>query len=372
MAGLEDHPLATLSLLWPAIMARQASEFTAAMARGLVGFGGEHEPPVEPTWVTANEVVLDLASVRLRGFFTSETGRPILVCAPFALHGAAIADIAPGHSLVEALCATTSSPVFVTDWRSAGTDMSTRAIDDYLADLNVMIDELGGAVMLIGLCQGGWIGSAYAARFPGKVRKLVLAGAPIDLGAGESALSRVAHSTPLSVFKDLVALGNGRMLGRNLFRFWEQTSLDAQAIHTTLQSDQEIDSDTFRRLAARFLEWYAWTLDLPGRYYLEVVERLYLKNELARGRFMALGKCVNLSAVQVPVFMLVGNDDDVAAPAQTLALRNLIATPRAAIRHAVAPCEHLGLFMGRRTLANEWREIGTWLVQPDPAFSDAA
>src|SRR5262245_55611888 len=110
MAGLEDHPLATLGLLWPAMMAEQVSEIAAAVARGLAGSAPGDQLQVEPPWLTANEVVVDLASVRLRGFHTSEKGQPILICAPFALHGAAITDIAPDHSLIEALRATTGSP----------------------------------------------------------------------------------------------------------------------------------------------------------------------------------------------------------------------------------------------------------------------
>ena len=77
----------------------------------------------------------------------------------------------------------------MTDWRSASPDMRFLAIDNYLADLNVLVDELGGYVDLIGLCQGGWLALTYAARFPLKVRKLVLAGAPIDVAAGTSRLS---------------------------------------------------------------------------------------------------------------------------------------------------------------------------------------
>ena len=36
-------------------------------------------------------------------FARDATQQPVLVCAPYALHGAMIADFAPGHSLVEAL-----------------------------------------------------------------------------------------------------------------------------------------------------------------------------------------------------------------------------------------------------------------------------
>jgi len=58
----------------------------------------------------------------------------------------------------------------------------------------------------------------YAARFPGKVRKLVLAGAPIDIAAGKSKLSDLANNTPSSIFKELVELGHGRILGDRLLQ----------------------------------------------------------------------------------------------------------------------------------------------------------
>jgi MFS family permease len=39
------------------------------------------------------------------------------------------------------------------------------SIDTFLADLNVAVDHVGGKVDLIGICQGGWMGLLYAARF---------------------------------------------------------------------------------------------------------------------------------------------------------------------------------------------------------------
>src|SRR5258706_11470206 len=96
--------------------------------------------------------------------------------------------------------------VFVTDWRSASPEMRFFSIDSYLADLNVAVDELGGCANFIGGCQSGWMALFYAARDPSKIHRLVLARAPVDINAGESQPSRVAHSVPTSVFQKIVEL----------------------------------------------------------------------------------------------------------------------------------------------------------------------
>ena len=74
------------------------------------------------------------------------------------------------------------------------------SIDNYLADLNVAIDEIGAPVDLVGLCQGGWLSLVYAARFPGKVRRLVLAGAPVDVST-PSELSKMVAAASAAGFR---------------------------------------------------------------------------------------------------------------------------------------------------------------------------
>ena len=280
---------------------------------------------------------------------------------PFTLHSATIADLAPGHSLVEALARNGCRRLFLTDWRSATSDMRHFTIDNYLAELNVAVDEIGGPVDLVGLCQGGWMALIYAARFPAKVRRLVLAGAPIDLAAGSSKLSSLARDTPLAIFKQLVDLGGGRILGSHALRFWEPHSPDREMIAHSLQSSDVAGSVACCRLEARFRDWYAWTMDLPGAYYLQVVEQLFKENRLATGCFVALGRRIDLADVGCPLYLLAARDDEVVAFEQIFATENLVGSQRCAIHKATARCEHLGLFMGREILADIWPEIARWL-----------
>ncbi len=355
---------ASAAFLWPALIAEAASEFASAAARELVNLAIEPRPQTgasEPRWATQNRVALELLTVRLRDFSTAAEGTPTLVCAPFALHGSTITDFAPRHSLVEALQGAGIRRVFVTDWRSASPDMRFLSIDNYLADLNVLVDELGGRVNLLGLCQGGWMALIYAVRFPCKVGRLALAGAPIDLGAGRSKLSELAHNTPIAIFRELVDLGGGRILGQHALQFWAPNFPERETVRELLQSPHAVNSPAFRRLESRFRDWYGSPLDLPGTYYLQVVEHLFKNNHLAAGRFVALGGKVALSELHCPLCLLAARDDDVAAPEQIFATEHLVDRQRCSIQKAVAPCGHLGLFMGREVLAQIWPDIARWL-----------
>jgi len=254
MYTLNNSQFACAAFLWPALVAESASEIASAAAREFADLAIEPQPQTtrERQWTTRNCVALELPTVRLRDFSMAGEGIATLLCAPFALHGSTMTDFAPGHSLVAALQAAGMRRVFVTNWRSASLDMRFLSIDNYLADLNVLVDELGSRVNLLGLCQGGWMALIYAARFPDKVARLALAGAPIDLAAGKSKLSELAHDTPISIFRELVDLGGGRILGQHALQFWAPHFPDPEAVRALLQSPHAIGSTAFRRLESRF------------------------------------------------------------------------------------------------------------------------
>ena len=189
-------------------------------------------------------------------------------------------------------------------------------------------------------------------------------GAPVDIAARQSGLSAIAEATPLIMFQSLVNLGNGRVIGRNVAQFWE-TTLTQRAIRESLQTLQPIGSPEFARLEAIFKNWNCWTIDVPGTYYLEVIEKLYKRNELASGSFVALGQKIDLSRLRLPMYLLAGSGDDVVAPEQLLAVERLAGTQSEDLRHEVAPCNHLSLSMGRRTLEEYWPKIVRWMKEVD-------
>jgi poly(3-hydroxyalkanoate) synthetase len=300
--------------------------------------------------------------MRLRDFSTTAHGVPTLVCAPYALHSATIADFAPDHSLVEMLRQSGVGRLYVTDWRSATPAMRDLSIDHYFADLNIAVDELGPPVDLIGLCQGGWLALAFAARFPQKVRRLVLAGAPIDFAAAESKISNIARYTPLAVFEQVVRAGGGRVLGNRMLNLWS-LRLNVNEERQVLQIPDDADPASIQNLLLRFADWYDTTVDLPGTYYLQVVSWLFKENRLAEGKFVVLGRRVDLKTVRHPIFLLAGRDDDLIASEQLFGAARRIGTPKAKIEMATAPCGHLSLFLGAETLRRCWTRIAGWLAE---------
>lgn len=390
------------ALLWPMLAAVSASEATAAFLHEIARRTATEEalrpPLVRPHWASDNRVVLELPTLLLRDFSTTQqpqdaasndpdaTPPPTLICAPYALHGATVADFAPGHSLVEALRAAGRTRLHLVEWRSATPAMRDFGIDTLLADLNVAVDAFDEPVDLVGICQGGWMALLFAARFPGKVRRLVIGGAPLDVAAGDSGLSRLAGTTPLSGFADLLRLGDGVLLGQLMLGLWGPAPTSPTAIRRELQLGEADGGrhDGARHdgapvdaaeaaLMQRFRDWYDWTVDLPGTYYLQVVQWLYKENRLARSALTALGRRIDLSALRMPVLLLAGRDDALVAPAQVTGILDRLGTPPEGRAALVVPSTHLGLFMGRTILAETWPGIVAWLDRPvaAPALAPA-
>ena len=333
----------------------------------------EIEAPPPPEWATANRVIRDLDTMRLRDFSdpAAEKGAvPVLVDAPYAGHSATIADYASGQSLVETLLDAGLKRVLVTDWKAATEEMRDFDIDRYLSDLNVVVDDLGGRVALVGLCQGGWLSAMYACRFPEKVASLVLAGAPIDTDAGDGPIRKIAHELPMSFYEEMVEAGGGRMRGQYMLAGWKDMHPGAQYVGKFIDLYEHIEDESYIERTERFERWYENPIDLPGRYYLQAIRLLFKENLFAKGEFVGLGKTLSLRAITCPLYLLAGRSDDITTKEQVFAAERLVGTPRERIVKTLVPGGHIGLFMGSRTLKETWPGIGRWIASGLPAGAE--
>jgi len=201
----------------------------------------------------------------------------------------------------------------------------------------------------------------YASRFPGKVRSLVLAGAPIDTDAGDGPIKRMAHQLPMSLYRNLVAAGGGLMRGKVMLAGWKNMHPEEQYLKKYIDLYEHIADKCYIARTERFEQWYENPIDLPGRYYLQSIEELFRANRFAKGEFIGLGRRLSLKDIKVPLYLLAGDADDITTKEQVFEAEHLVGTPHSAIVKKLAPGGHIGMFMGAKTLAEIWPEIGHWM-----------
>jgi poly(3-hydroxybutyrate) depolymerase len=357
----------SVPFLWPMAAAAQIAERGLDLYARNLKFVAEEQKirhELRPKLATANRVMLDLRTMVFRDYTAGKaTGVPTIVDAPYAGHTAMIADYHNGQSLIETLLSNGVKRVFLTDWKSATEDMKDLEIDQYLAELNVCVDDLGNKVNLVGLCQGGWMSAMYAARFPDKVASLVLAGSPIDTDAGNGPIKRMAHDYPTAYYEELVALGGGLMRGSMMLQGWKGMHPEEHYIKEHVDLYEHIDDPVYLAKEETFNSWYENPIDLPGRFYLQAIVALFKENRLAKGTFVGLGKRLNLRDVTCPVYLLAGEADDITTKEQVFDAEKVLGTSKDRISKTLVPGGHIGLFMGSQTLKTAWPAIARWIVE---------
>jgi poly(3-hydroxyalkanoate) synthetase len=294
-------------------------------------------------WQTPNQVVLETAAVKLLQF-SQGTGTPLIIVPPQAGHHSNIADYATNQSLVQSAAENYTGSVYTIEWKSCTYARRNEGIEDLLSQLNECVLAAGAKVTLVGLCQGGWLATIYAAMNPNQVRSLVIAGAPIDTKAGNSVIHR-ATKTPLVLYKAIVMMSGGLMLGQTMLAAWKSSDLSKHYFERYVYPDSD---------ARRFYKWYDHTQNLAGKWYLWAVECLFKKNLLGKNELTIDGVKVDLKVLNnlKGVHIVTGVRDDITPSEQSLALQRYTR----AQTHLV-DAGHIGVFMSHRGIYDVWNGL---------------
>lgn len=316
-----------------------------------------------PPWATPHKKRYALETFSLLDFSkkSSASHAPVLIVPPFAGHSSTIADFHHSQSLVETLLQEGLTRVFCLEWHSATPEMKDYTLDVYLAQLHVAISDLKEKVHLVGLCQGGWLISLYAARFPEHVASLVIAGSPIDTQAGSGVIKEYVNTLDIKFYEDLVASGGGLLKGAYMLDGFKSMHPEEHYVDKYIELYEHIDDPDYVTRTENFERWYEYTLNLPGRWYLQVVRELFKENKFARGEFEALGMPVRPASIVCPTYLLAGARDDITPQEQVFEAKNLFGTPKDKIVTDLAAGGHIGLFMGHGALTQNWPKIAAWL-----------
>jgi len=317
----------------------------------------------KPDWPSRNEVVLDGGFAALRDFSAGSRSSvmPTVVLPPQAGHHSCIVDYSREQSQMATIKAAGLERAYSLEWIGATEETKDTTVEDYVDFIEHSIEAIGGGpVNLIGDCQGGWLAAIYAALHPERVNTLTLAGAPIDFHAGGGVIvewvkALCAHGD-ISFYEALVASSGGVMPGRRILDGFIAIKPENEIAKQVGLLSGLRDPNHLERYR-EFEDWFKWTQDLPGAFYLWVVDELFRQNKLVAGDLVVGGTNVDLQRLKMPLFLLGGETDHITPPAQVFAVAGHASTPARNVVKRTTSGGHLGLFMGHEALREHWPPI---------------
>jgi poly(3-hydroxybutyrate) depolymerase len=355
--GLQGKATLGLTAAWEMISRLEVTHVRPDFAIPPVRVGNRDVEVVE-------EVTLDLAFGKLIRFAKDvDTPQPkVLVVAPLSGHFATLL-----RGTIQTLLR--DHDVYVTDWANArDVPLAEGAfgVEDYVAYLIRFLEAIGPGAHMLAVCQPCVQTLAAVAVMsedghPATPRSMTLMGGPIDVRESPTEVNALATSKPLSWFERTVIGKVPRRYGgagRKVYPgFLQLTAFMAMNADRHKDQHRRLYAHLARGEAAEaakikaFYDEYFAVLDLTAEFYLETIDRVFQKAELAKGAFTYRGRAVNPAAIRKTALLTVeGGRDDICALGQTSAAHDLCSSLRPHLKrhHMQANVGHYGVFSGKR------------------------
>jgi polyhydroxyalkanoate synthase len=298
--------------------ARNLAEDVQRAFKGQGPAGIENYVVGEHTAVSPGKVILRNSLMELIQYSPTTAkvyAEPILIV-PAWIMKYYILDLSPKNSLVKYLT-DMGHTVFMISWKNPTAEDRDVAMDDYLS-LGVLaaLDAIGQVqpkrkVHGVGYCIGGTLLSIAAAalgqRGDGRLATVTLFAAQTDFSEpGE--LSVFVSPAQLAMLEALMwknGVLESRQMGGAFQLLRTYDLLWAPSVQSYLKGERLGVND--------LMSWNADGTRMAYRMHTDYLHQLYLNNDLAEGRYVALGDTVDLAAIDAPMFV-VGTETDHVAP----------------------------------------------------------
>ena len=284
----------------------------------------------------------------------------VLIVAPMSGHHATllrdtVAQLLPAHD------------VYITDWKDARHvpyDEGDFGLDDYISYVKDFIKAIGPNTHVMAVCQPTVPSLAAVSRLasensPVQPASLTLMGGPIDVSKAPTEVTELADRHSIGWFaKNMVGRvpnkypGGGRLVLPGFLQLFSFVSMNPQRhaqSHRDLFKHAYHGEDEKADKIKDFYDEYFAVCDLPGKFYLETVERVFKERELARGIMKHDGKPVNPGDIKkTAVLTIEGERDDISPPGHTLAAHGLLTGLKDDMRFNLLQegAGHYGIFSG--------------------------
>lgn len=310
------------------------------------------------------EVALDLPFGRLLHFAKDvDTPQPrLLVVAPLSGHFATLL-----RGTVETLLR--DHDVYITDWanaRDVPLSAGTFGVDDHVAYLIRFLEEIGPGGHILAVCQPcvqalAAVAIMSEAKNPATPRSMTLMAGPIDPRESPTEVNEFAVSKSLAWFKGSVISrvpwrykGGGRKVYPGFLQLTAFLAMNMdrhKTAHKRLYEHLAAGETAEAEKIKTFYDEYFAVLDLTAEFYIETIDRIFHKAELATGEFTFRGEKVDPGLIRHTALLTVeGGRDDICALGQTSAAHDLCRSLRPHLKrhHLQANVGHYGVFSGKR------------------------
>lgn len=315
----------------PEILERTFAEGGANLARGarnafedwqrelfaLPPAGTESYRPGDTVAATPGRVVYRnhlIELLRYEPTTASVRPEPILIV-PAWIMKYYILDLSPANSLVRYLV-DRGFTVFIISWRNPDAGDRDLSFEDYrqqgpLAAIDAVGEATRERIHLAGYCLGGTLSAIQAAHMAAtgdeRLASLTLLAAQTDFSEpGEIGL--FVDEGEVDALEDLMwAQGflHERQMAGAFQMLRSQDLIWSRLVRHTMLGERRPPND--------LMAWNADATRLPYRMHSDYLRSLYLRNDLAEGRYAVAGTTLALSDIRVPIFA-VGTERDHVSP----------------------------------------------------------
>ncbi|HKT18756.1 MAG TPA: polyhydroxyalkanoate depolymerase [Stellaceae bacterium] len=259
--------------------------------------------------------------------------------------------------------------VYVTDWinaRNVPLRDGRFDLDDHIDLMMSFMRRLGPDLHVIAVCQPAVpvlaaVSLMAQADERAQPKSLVLMGGPINTAANPTQVSRFAEAHSLQWLEQHV-IDTVPMRHPGAFRRVYPGFLQLAGF-LSMNLDRHVNAhvELFRHLVEgdgesaattrKFYDEYASVMDLPADFYLQTIDRVFHRRDLAHGSFLSRDRLVEPAAIErTAVFMVEGENDDICGVGQTTAAKALLTgLPEAKKPQYMQPgVGHYGVFNGSR------------------------
>ncbi len=295
---------------------------------------------------------------------------PVLLVPPLMVRPY-VYDLRPEHSMVRTL-RNAGFDVFVVDFGVPDRRDEDVRLDRYVLDwIPAAIArtlEITGqrGLSFVGYCMGGIFGLLHAGTFrDGAVKNLVTIGAPVDFDKmGVMSLAVRLGARGLDAVLDRMgnvpgvasSLGFKVMSGRRVVTKW-------------LDLAQNLWDEDYVRAFDAVNTWVNDLIPYPREAFKQMIHEVVHGNKLLRGGLSFGGRPCELGAVTCPLLAFAGETDNVAAPAATAAIIDLVGSRDKTL--VAVPGGHVGVVGGSSAPERVWAPMMDWLAAHDASVTGA-